>query len=63
MSYSLRRKKRNMSKFEEWANSSEPEKIKKFIGCLGYVCISDSSSKNQIYSKEGNTITIRDKIE
>lgn len=63
MSYFWRRKKRNKSVFEEWSNLSESEKIKKFIGLLGYVCISDSSSKNQVYSKNGNIITIRKKIE
>ena len=46
---------------EEWANQWA-EKIKKFIRLLGYICISDSSSKNQIYSKNGNIITIRNKM-
>jgi hypothetical protein len=49
-----------MSRNQNQAESSEIEQIKKFIMSFGFEGLSDSSSQNKIYSKNGTIITIRD---
>jgi hypothetical protein len=50
-----------MSRFEDWAKFNQMEKIRSFIKSLGYECISDSSSQNQIFEDDNNVIIIREK--
>jgi hypothetical protein len=48
--------------FEFWVQLNEIEKIKQYIQDLGYYCISDPTSNNQIYQKNGNTINLKEGI-
>ena len=61
MCYREKRRKRVMSGFQDWVELSEIGKIKKFVKFLGYARVSDSSSQNQVYAKNGNTIAIRER--
>ena len=45
--------------FEYWAQLNEIEKIKLYIKYLGYSCLSDNKSKNQIFYKNGNKINFK----
>lgn len=49
-----------MGKFQNQAELSEIEQIKKFIASFGFEGVSDSSSNNKIYSKNGTVILIRE---
>jgi len=50
-----------MSGFKENNDLVEVKKIKEFIQNLGFTSISDPSSENQIYTKNGNNIVIRER--
>jgi len=60
ISATQRGEKEKMSRSQNQAESSEIEQIKKFIISFGFEGVSDSSSQNKIYSKNGTIITIRD---
>ncbi|MBN1861226.1 MAG: hypothetical protein JW840_07180 [Candidatus Thermoplasmatota archaeon] len=51
-----------MNRFQNPAKISEIEKIKTLIMSCGFEGISDSTSQNKIYSKNGTVITIRQSI-
>ena len=38
---------------------NEIEKIKKFLTGLGFICLSQTSSQNLVYSKKGDVIIIK----
>jgi hypothetical protein len=46
---------------EENVESSDIEKIKKFLLGLEFICHSQPSSRNQIYSKKENVVIIKSK--
>jgi hypothetical protein len=50
-----------MSRFEDWAKFNQVDKVRYFIKFLGYKCISDLSSQNQIFENNRNIIIIRNK--
>jgi hypothetical protein len=52
--------KRKMGRSQNQAELSEVEKIKEFITSCGFKGVSDSSSHNKIYSKNGTVIVIRE---
>ena len=49
-----------MSRYQNQAAVSEIERIKEFITSCGFEGVSDSSSNNKIYSKDGTVIVIRE---
>jgi hypothetical protein len=49
-----------MSRSQNQAKLSEVESIKGLITSLGFKSVSDSSSNNKIYSKDGTVIVIRE---
>lgn len=55
-----RGEKEKMSRNQNQAEATEIEQIKNFIMSFGFEGVSDSSSQNKIYSKNGTIITIRD---
>ena len=50
-----------MSKFQENNDLVEVKKIKEFVENLGFASVSDPSSENQIYTKNGTSIVIRER--
>jgi len=57
----FKRRKRAMSKFQENNDLVEVKKIKEFVENLGFASVSDPSSENQIYTKNGTSIVIRER--
>lgn len=49
-----------MSKSQKQAEVSEIERIENFITSFGFKGVSDPSSHNKIYSKNGTVIVIRE---
>jgi len=47
-----------MSRFQENNDLVEVKKIKEFVEKLGFISVSDPSSENQIYTKNGTNIVI-----
>jgi len=50
-----------MSRFQENSDLVEVKKIKELIEKLGFTSVSDQSSENQIYTKNGTNIVIRER--
>ena len=50
-----------MSRFQENSDLVEVKKIKELIEKLGFTSVSDQSSENQIYTKNGTKIVIRER--
>ena len=50
-----------MSRFQEDNDLVEVKKIREFVEKLGFTNVSDSSSENQIYTKNGTNIVIRER--
>jgi hypothetical protein len=50
-----------MSRFQENNDLVEVKKIKEFVENLGFTSVSDPSSENQIYTKNGTNIVIRER--
>ena len=48
-----------MSRFQENNDLVEVKKIKEFVENLGFTSVSNPSSENQIYTKNGTSIVIR----
>ena len=48
--------------FQENSDLVEVKKIKEFVEKLGFTSVSDPSSENQIYTKNGTSIVIREKV-
>jgi len=57
----FKRRKRAMSRFQENNDLVEVKKIKEFVENLGFTSVSDPSSENQIYTKNGTNIVIRER--
>jgi predicted lactoylglutathione lyase len=49
----------NMKKISKKIESNDLVKIRKFLNKLGFVCNSDPSAQNLIYSKNGDIIIIK----
>ena len=47
-----------MNRFQENNDLVEVKKIKEFVEKLGFTSVSDPSSENQIYTKNGTNIVI-----
>ena len=50
-----------MSRFQENNDLVEVKKIKEFVENLGFTSVSNPSSENQIYIKNGTSIVIRER--
>lgn len=48
--------------FEYWAQLKEIEKIVQYIQKLGFIKLSDTSSTNHLYQKNGNIINLKKKL-
>jgi hypothetical protein len=48
-----------MNRFQENNDLVEVKKIKEFVENLGFTSVSNPSSENQIYTKNGTSIVIR----
>lgn len=46
----------------EKKNQKDIDRIKKFLEDLGFICKSYPSAQHLIYSKNGNTIIIKNKV-
>jgi hypothetical protein len=50
-----------MKENDDYSNADELTKIRIFLQKLGFQAISDLSSTNQIYSKNGNIIIVKER--
>jgi len=48
--------------FEYWVQLKEIENRTQYIQKLGFIKLSDTSSKNQIFQKNGNIINLKKKL-